>query len=121
MRPGRIHLLRVAAAVVVVVLTGAACQPAASPQPSLPASPVVGVIVAVDATNLTDVRGFTLRLVGGQTIDFKLGQLENPTDFPPGHLKEHQANSVAVRVFFRDDGGTPVAYRLEDAEGPSPT
>ena len=93
----------------------AACQPAASPQPSLPASPVVGVLVAVDATNLSDVRGFTLRLVGGQTIAFRLGQLENPTDFPPGHLKEHLATSSPVRVFFVDDAGTPVVYRLEDA------
>jgi hypothetical protein len=120
-RPRRTDLLRAAIALAALALAGAACQPATSPQPSLPASPVVGVIVAVDATNLTDVRGFTLRLVGGRTIDFKLGQLENPTDFPPGHLKEHQANSVSVRVFFRDDGGTPVVYRLEDAEGPSAT
>jgi len=93
----------------------AACGQGASPAPSLPASPVEGVIVAVDASSLSDVRGFTLLLAGGSQLTFRLGVLENPTDFPPGHLKEHQATSEPIRVYFRIEGGVAVAYRIEDA------
>lgn len=112
----------VAAALLSMALAIAACgarsgAPPLSPAPSFPASPVDGVIVAVDASSLSDVRGFTLLLAGGSTVAFKLGALENPTDFPPGHLKEHQATSEPIRVFFRVEGGVPVAYRLADATG----
>jgi predicted small secreted protein len=112
-----------------VVATGVAgCQttpgasPAVSPtaQASLPPSPVDGVIVSVDSSGLADVRGFTLRMVGGRTIVFKLGPLENPTQFPPGHLKEHEATAQPVRVYFVLDAGVPTVYRLEDAPGSSP-
>ena len=78
-------------------------------------SPVEGVIVAVDATSLADVRGFTLRTRDGLAVDFKLGQLDNPTAFPPGHLAEHQATSAPVLVYFRLESGDRVVYRLEDA------
>ncbi|HXG39926.1 MAG TPA: hypothetical protein VNJ28_03195, partial [Candidatus Limnocylindrales bacterium] len=63
---------------------------------------------------LADVRGFTLRLADGRTLDFVLGPLENATEFPPAHLHEH-VGGVPVRVFFRADDGALVAYRLEDA------
>lgn len=100
---------------VLAILLGA-CAPAAprAPSPTQPASPVDGVIVAVDASGLADVRGFTLRLTDGTTMVFRLGQLENPTQFPPGHLKEHQATSIAIRVFFVAGPDGPVVYRLED-------
>jgi hypothetical protein len=78
-------------------------------------SPVDGVIVSVDASSLSDVRGFALRTSGGFAFDFALGTLENPTEFPPGHLAEHQATSEPVRAFFRMEGGRRVVYRLEDA------
>jgi hypothetical protein len=97
-----------------------ACSGAGSPSPSLPASPVDGVIVAVDASSLSDVRGFTLRIPGGATVAFSLGLLENPTEFPPGHLKEHQATSAPVRVWFRVEAGVPVVYRLADAPADAP-
>jgi hypothetical protein len=118
-----------ALALIGLAFAAAACGPAASPSPvaslipttsagaSLPASPVEGVIVSVDSSSLSDVRGFTLRTSGGRTIDFRLGTLENPTEFPPGHLKEHQATSEAIRVFFRIEAGLPVVYRLADAAG----
>jgi hypothetical protein len=80
-----------------------------------PSSPVEGIVVAVDAVSLGDVRGFTLRTTGGATYDFKLGTLEDPTDFPPGHLAEHQATSSPIRVSFRVENGERVVYRLEDA------
>lgn len=78
---------------------------------------VEGVIVAVDSAGLADVRGFTLRRVGGETIEFRLGELENANEFPPGHLAEHQATAEPVRVFYRSEGGERFAVRLEDAGG----
>lgn len=80
-------------------------------------SPVDGVVVEVDAASLTDIRGFTLRTTAGKTFDFKLGTLENATDFSPSHLKEHQATSEPIRVWFRVVNGDRVAYRIEDAPG----
>jgi hypothetical protein len=113
-----LRLLAAAGALAVVLGACAGATPAPSQAP--PASPVDGVIVAVDASGLSEVRGFTLRLADGSTMTFRLGQLENPTQFPPGHLKEHQATSIAVRVFFVAGPDGPVVYRLEDAPGASP-
>ncbi|HET9682370.1 MAG TPA: hypothetical protein VFP19_10055 [Candidatus Limnocylindrales bacterium] len=128
-RPGR------RGSILVLALAGvlAACAPAASPVPSaspqaaspgasFPASPVDGVILSVDASSLTDVRGFTLLTRDGQRIAFTLGTLEDPTAFPPGHLAEHQATSDPVRVYFRVENGQAVVYRLADASGsPAPS
>ena len=98
------------------------CRPLPS-SPAVPtpdvASPVEGIVVSVDAGGLTDVRGFVLRVSGGFAFDFVLGPLENPTQFPPGHLAEHLATSQPVRVYFLMQGGERVVYRLEDA-APSP-
>jgi hypothetical protein len=89
-------------------------RPTASPDVS---SPVDGVIIAVDSAGLGDVRGFTLRPSSGSfAFTFELGTLENPTEFPPGHLAEHLASSQPVRVYFRrSEDGRHVVYRLEDA------
>lgn len=76
---------------------------------------VEGVIVSIDSAGLGAVRGFTLRQAGGETIDFRLGELENPTEFPPGHLAEHQATAEPVRVWYRLEGVERFAVRLEDA------
>jgi hypothetical protein len=98
------------------------CQPlSSSPPVQTPpvVSPVDGVVVSVDAAGLADVRGFVLRVSGGFAFDFVLGPLENPTEFPPGHLTEHLATSQPVRVYFLAQGGERVVYRLEDA-APSP-
>jgi hypothetical protein len=78
-------------------------------------SETTGVIVAVDAAGLNDVRGFTLRVAGGTILDFSLRALENGTQFPPGHLVEHQATAAPVRVFYRMAGNDRLAIRLEDA------
>jgi len=109
-------------ALFVVALAVGACTPQASAvaTPDV-TSPGVGVIVAVHATSLSDVQGFTLRTSGGFAFEFKLGTLENPTAFPPGHLAEHQATSAPVLVYFRLENGERVVYRLEDAlPSPSP-
>ena len=89
-----------------------ACSP--TPPPT-PASPVEGVVVAVDSSGLGRVAGFTVRLADGSTIIFELGALQNPTEFPPGHVAEHLASSQPVRVFFSADSDRLVVYRLEDA------
>ena len=103
------------AAVAAVVLVCACNPPAVAPTPSV-TSPVEGVIVSVDSRGLGDVRGFVLReSTSGFAFDFVLGALENPTQFPPGHLAEHQATSLPVRVYFVLQDGHRVVYRLEDA------
>ena len=76
---------------------------------------VEGVIVAVDSAGLSDVRGFTLRRPGGETVEFGLGELENGNQFPPGHLAEHQATADPVRVYYREEGDQFFAVRIEDA------
>ena len=83
------------------------------------ASPVEGIVLAVDSAGLGDVRGFTLRpATGASPIGFLLGSLENPVDFPPSHLAEHQASSEPIRVYFRTENGSRLVYRLEDASEP---
>jgi len=77
-----------------------------------------GVVIAVDAASLTDVRGFTIRTAGGQTVVFRLGELENGTEFPPGHLGEHIATAVPVLVTYREENGERVVVRLDDAVAP---
>ena len=87
------------------------------PDGSSDVAAVEGVVVAVDSAGLTDVRGFTLRVAGGETMAFRLGELENATDFPPGHLAEHQATAAPIRVWYRTEGDERYAVRLEDAGG----
>ena len=78
-------------------------------------SEATGVVVAVDSRGLGDVRSFTLRVPGGELLEFDLRALENGTAFPPGHLAEHQATAAPVRVTYRMDGTTRLAIRLDDA------
>jgi hypothetical protein len=80
-----------------------------------PASPVVGVVISVDARSLTDVRSFVLRLRDGRQLTFTLDRLENGVDFPPGHLRVHAADGSPVRVTFVQEGEALAATRLEDA------
>lgn len=75
----------------------------------------VGVIVAVKSEGLDKVRGFSLRTLDGTTVTFTIGSLENGAVFPPGHLVEHQATAQPVKVWYRSEGETRVAIRIEDA------
>lgn len=96
----------------------AAASSGASPGGSnvvTPDSPVAGVVVEVDSRGLNDVRSFKLRTNSGDLLTFTMGELENGDEFPPGHLTEHQAAAAPVLVFFREEGGALVAYRIEDA------
>ena len=100
-----------------ILMLVSSCASACGCSSFAPESPVDGVVIAVDAASLTDIRSFAIATQGGGRIDFKLGTLENATQFSPSHLKEHQATSEPIRVWFRIENGDRVAYRLEDAPG----
>lgn len=115
------------ALVVVIAITGGAAlllsdttipvDPMFSTNEPAGVSKVEGVVVAVDSSGLAQVRGFTLRQPGGETLEFRLGALENAVEFPPGHLAEHQATAQRVTVIYRMESKERFAVRLEDAAG----
>lgn len=107
--------LGVAAAVVAAVLVLASSLSRPAPQTE------VGIVIFVESVSLTDVRTFTIRTPDGRTVEFLVGQLESGAKFPPGHLSEHEATAVPVRVTYRDEAGAHVAVRLEDAVPASPS
>jgi hypothetical protein len=74
-----------------------------------------GVVVAVQATSLSSVQGFSIRTADGRTVDFRVGAIEDAALFPPGHLAEHKVSLKPVRVTYVVEGGGLVAVRLEDA------
>jgi hypothetical protein len=101
---------------VVALGIGAAVLNRTSPAPSRPNAPTVdGVVIGVDSSSLANVTSFRLRTDDGRTLEFGLASLQNGVQFPPGHIAEHLANSVRVRVWYRDDGGRLDALWLEDA------
>jgi hypothetical protein len=106
--------------VAVVAVTGAAAVLLGSTSLRDPGAPanttaVVGVIVGVQSEGLGHVKGFTLRTTDQGSLAFVIGDLENGSEFPPGHLVEHQATAQPIRVWYRTESGTKVAIRLEDA------
>ena len=74
-----------------------------------------GVVVAVEATSLSDVQGFSIRTADGRTVDFRVGTIENATQFAPGHLAEHKVSLVPIRVTYVQTSDGLHAVRLEDA------
>lgn len=106
--------------VVVIAVTGGAALifggSGTKPEPSsLPRSFMTGVVVAVDARSLTDVRSFDLRISPDAIRTFGLANLENGVEFPPGHLNEHMATASPIRVYYRVIDGVNQAIRIEDA------
>ena len=105
------------------------CGGATSPSPTTtrqpsgnaPASPVAGVVVGIESSGLNGIHAFSLRTSAGRIVRFTLGNLDNPTQFPPGHLAEHQLTSIPVLAFFKVDGPNLVVYHLEDAPIASPS
>jgi hypothetical protein len=106
----------VGAGIVIALVAVAAILVTIVSQP--PRKTETGVVVAVDAASLTDVRGFTIRTPDGRTVVFRVGQLENGAQFPPGHLGEHMATAVPIVVTYQDVNGERLAVRLEDAVAP---
>jgi hypothetical protein len=107
----RLAILLGAVAAISIVAAIGLNQPTNHPE----SGEVVGVVVAVDSQGLGQVRGFTLRLPGGEQQTFSLRALQNGTTFPPGHLAEHQATAAPVRVTYRMEGTERLAIQLEDA------
>ena len=99
--------LLIAAAALLIVVSATLGQP--------PRQTETGLVVAVDSSGLTDVRGFTLRTDDGRTVAFRIGVLENGAQFPPGHLLEHAATGVRIVVTYRQENGERIAVRLDDA------
>ena len=108
----------VGAGLVIALVAAAAFVVTTAAQP--PRQTETGVVIAVDSTSLTNVKGFTIRTPDGRTVPFKLGQLENASQFAPGHLNEHIATAIPVLVTYQDKDGERVVVRLEDAPGASP-
>jgi hypothetical protein len=122
-----IHTPRAAfAALLLVVVIGcagaASSSPTGPPRPvgNAPASPVAGVIIGIESSGLNGVHAFSLRTSTGTILRLTLGNLDDPTQFPPGHLAEHQLTGLPVLVFFTVDGPNMVVYHLEDAPVASP-
>lgn len=111
--PGRLVALVVAAAIVVVGLLALAALVGGPGRQT-----ATGIVVAVEATSLTDVTGFSIRTADGRDVAFRIDRLENETTFPPGHLNEHRATSQPVLVTYREEDGTRVALRIDDAGAP---
>ena len=74
-----------------------------------------GIVVAVEATSLSSVQGFSIRTADGRTVDFRVGPLENASTFPPGHIAEHKVSLVPIQVTYVDRDGGHVAVALVDA------
>lgn len=136
MTPGLTGGSRVVAAALAIAILAAACSsgaaetpptggftpapvssdaPGVSASPTIPDSPIAGVVTSVDAVALDQVHGFTLTSAAGQDLTFVIGTLENAEDFAPGHLASHMASATPILVYFRQENGALVAYRLEDA------
>ena len=114
-RTVRFFLLVLAA--IVALAVGAAVLGGRSPASVRPtdAPTVDGIVVGVDSAGLGNVSGFSLRTDEGRTLKFGLSALRDAVQFPPGHLGEHVANAVRVRVWYRDAAGRLDALWLEDA------
>jgi hypothetical protein len=111
-RPARGRLLVIGViGVAVVVLAIAASTVLGGPGRQVE----TGIVVAVQATSLSAVQGFSIRTVDGRTVDFRIVSLENASTFPPGHLAEHKVSLVPVRVTYVDRGAAHEAVRIEDA------
>jgi hypothetical protein len=102
-------LLAAAAAVVLVVVVAAMALGGPGRRVE------TGVVVAVQATSLSDVRGFSIRTSDGRTVDFRMGRQENASQFAPSHLAEHKVTLQPVQVTYVDQDGAHVAVRLDDA------
>jgi hypothetical protein len=111
-RPGRGRLLLLGiAAVAAVALAAAAAMTIGGPGRQVE----TGIVVAVEATSLSSVQGFSIQTMDGRTVDFRIVSIENASIFPPGHLAEHKVSLVPVRVTYVDRNGAHEAVRIEDA------
>lgn len=134
---------RLAIAIVCLVFAAAACAPASTTPPASssaappsakvstptasegPISPVVGTVTAVSPAaqaspaspggTFSEVTGFTLLTSGGETLTFKIGELDNAADFPDYQLYDRLTSGDPILVFFEIVGNDLVVYHIEDA------
>ena len=111
----RIFIAALAVIVVAVAVAAAVFGGTAGNPPAPQGEQAVGIVSSIDSEGLTNVRGFTLLTPDGRELGFAIGTLENGAQFPPGHLAEHQALASPIRVWYRTEGGSLVAFRLEDS------
>ena len=111
----RIFIVALAVIVVAVAVAAAVFGPSAGDPAAAQGEQAVGIVSSIDSEGLTNVRGFTLLTPDGRELEFTIGTLENGAQFPPGHLAEHQALASPIRVWYRTEGGSLVAFRLEDS------
>jgi hypothetical protein len=76
-------------------------------------SEVTGVVLAVDALSLTDVRSFTLK-TQDETLEIRIDP-EADYSFPPSHLRNHALSGEPVRVELDERGDDLFATEMEDA------
>ena len=75
-----------------------------------------GVVVSVDQESLAEVRSFKMRTQTGETLTFRVGNLDlSAGGFPANHLREHMATVTPVVVEYIDEAGEHLAVRLTDA------
>jgi hypothetical protein len=106
------RLVALVAAVIAVAVAAALVAGTARPADR---ATETGVVIDVRATSLTEVQAFTIRTADGRTVTFRVGELENATAFPPGHLNEHRATAQPVVVTYLDEADGPRAIRIDDA------
>ncbi len=77
---------------------------------------VVGVIIDVQATSLTEIDSFTLRANEGRMLVFQVASdaaQDLREGFFPGHLRTHALAAEQVTVFYREENGRLRAFRLQ--------
>ncbi len=78
---------------------------------------VIGVVTNVDASSLTQLNSFTLHTDDDRTLVFKLASdadRDPQNGFVAGHLRTHSLGATKVKIFYREEGGQLLAFRLED-------
>ena len=78
---------------------------------------VVGIILDVQSTSLTQIESFTMRTNDGETLVFHVAPDARPDPqegFVPGHLRSHAVAAEQVRIFYREENGDLLATRLVD-------
>ena len=78
---------------------------------------VTGVVTSVDASSLTKLNGFTLHTDDNRTLVFKVApdaDRDPQNGFVAGHLRTHALAATKVKIFYREENGELLAFRLED-------
>ena len=78
---------------------------------------VVGIILDVQSTSLTQIESFTMRTNDGETLVFHVAPDARPDPqegFVPGHLRSHAVAAEQVKIFYREENGDLLATRLVD-------